>query len=68
MDSITIVGDDFERISQALSRALDSGTDYVVVSGGLGATSDDVTKEAIAKTTDKKIKLDQKVLGWIRVS
>lgn len=66
VDSITIVGDDPERISQALSRVLNSGTDYVIVSGGLGATPDDVTIEAIARTIDRKIKLDQKVLGWIK--
>ena len=42
-----MVGDDVSRIVIALRRALEDA-DVVVVSGGLGPTSDDVTREAVA--------------------
>ncbi len=43
---ILIVGDDLYRIEQAVRFALDK-SDIVFVTGGLGPTSDDITREAI---------------------
>jgi competence/damage-inducible protein CinA-like protein len=43
----TMVGDDLARMQIALRRALDDA-DVVLVTGGLGPTSDDITREAIA--------------------
>ena len=43
----TMVGDDVERIAAAVRRALEDA-DAVVVTGGLGPTSDDVTRDAVA--------------------
>src|SRR5205085_8536104 len=43
----TMVGDHLERMVVALRRALDDA-DVVVVTGGLGPTSDDITREAVA--------------------
>jgi nicotinamide-nucleotide amidase len=42
-----MVGDDVERIATAVRRAL-ADADVVVVTGGLGPTSDDVTRDAVA--------------------
>jgi nicotinamide-nucleotide amidase len=42
------VGDDVHRIATAVRRALDEA-DLVVVTGGLGPTHDDVTREALAE-------------------
>ena len=42
------VGDDVERLSTALRRCLQDA-DVVVLSGGLGPTSDDLTREAVAR-------------------
>jgi nicotinamide-nucleotide amidase len=42
-----MVGDDLARMQVALRRALDDA-DVVVVTGGLGPTSDDITREAVA--------------------
>jgi nicotinamide-nucleotide amidase len=42
-----MVGDDVERIGAAVRRAL-ADADVVVVTGGLGPTSDDLTREALA--------------------
>jgi nicotinamide-nucleotide amidase len=43
----SMVGDDVRRIAAALRRALEDA-DVVLVTGGLGPTSDDVTREAVA--------------------
>jgi nicotinamide-nucleotide amidase len=45
--SSTMVGDDLPRMLVALRRALDDA-DVVLVTGGLGPTSDDITREAVA--------------------
>lgn len=42
-----MVGDDVERLAVALRRALDDA-DVVVLTGGLGPTSDDLTRDAVA--------------------
>ncbi len=43
----SMVGDDVERIATAVRRALDDA-DVVVLTGGLGPTSDDLTRDAVA--------------------
>jgi nicotinamide-nucleotide amidase len=45
--SSVMVGDDLPRMHVVLTRALEDA-DVVVVTGGLGPTSDDVTREAVA--------------------
>lgn len=45
--SSAMVGDDLARMQVALRRALEDA-DVVVVTGGLGPTSDDITREAVA--------------------
>jgi nicotinamide-nucleotide amidase len=42
-----MVGDDVDRIARAVGRALEDA-DVVLVTGGLGPTSDDVTRDAVA--------------------
>ncbi len=42
------VGDDVDRVARALRRALEDA-DVVVVTGGLGPTVDDLTREAVAQ-------------------
>ena len=44
----TVVGDNEERLSQALETAI-GRSDIVILSGGLGPTEDDLTKETAAK-------------------
>jgi len=70
--SIGIVGDDLYRIENLLRYALDRA-DIVIVSGGLGPTSDDLTREAIQEAIGvpliyneewlKKLKREFKKLG-----
>lgn len=44
---ITIVGDDLEQLSEAIREALER-SQVVIITGGLGPTPDDITREAIA--------------------
>ena len=43
-----VVGDNQERIVEALRHAL-SHSDVVIVTGGLGPTQDDITRQAVAR-------------------
>jgi nicotinamide-nucleotide amidase len=54
----TTVGDEAEKIAPAVREALDR-TGAVITTGGLGPTSDDLTKPAIAKIFGRAMKLDE---------
>ena len=54
----TTVGDEPERIASAVREAIDR-TGAVITTGGLGPTSDDLTKPAIAKIFGREMKLDE---------
>ncbi|HEX2693426.1 MAG TPA: competence/damage-inducible protein A [Gemmatimonadaceae bacterium] len=56
----TTVGDAAEKIAAAVSEALDR-TGAVITTGGLGPTSDDLTKPAIARIFGRKMKLDESI-------
>lgn len=49
-----IIGDDRDRLADAVRRAL-AGSGLVILSGGLGPTEDDVTREAVAQALDRKL-------------
>ncbi len=53
----TTVGDEFENIADAVRGAL-SRVDLVFVSGGLGPTSDDITRDAVADVLGRGIIVD----------
>jgi len=48
------VGDNIERIAEAISGALERA-DAVILTGGIGPTQDDVTREAIARATSDSL-------------
>ncbi|HMJ17093.1 MAG TPA: competence/damage-inducible protein A [Gemmatimonadaceae bacterium] len=54
----TTVGDEAGKIAQAVREALER-TGAVITTGGLGPTSDDLTKPAIAKLFGREMKLDE---------
>lgn len=56
----TSVGDNEERLTMALQAAL-SRSDVIILSGGLGPTEDDLTKEAVAKVMGYECYEDQDV-------
>jgi nicotinamide-nucleotide amidase len=58
------VGDDLGHICEAIDRAL-SRSDVTITSGGLGPTSDDLTREAVAKVLGEEMKVDPASLDWL---
>lgn len=58
----TTIPDEIETIQSAVREALER-TDIVVVSGGLGPTSDDITREALAALYGRKIVLSPEGLA-----
>lgn len=59
------VGDDPSAIGGAVDRALADG-DLVVVTGGLGPTPDDVTREAVAALLGRPLRLDLELEAALR--
>ncbi len=62
----TTVGDNLERITAVLRQGLER-SDLVLVTGGLGPTVDDVTRDAAALATDRELALDAECLASIEV-
>src|SRR6059058_2662877 len=58
------VGDEAETIARAVNEALDR-TGAVITTGGLGPTSDDLTKQSIATIFGRGMILDQEHLAWM---
>ncbi len=61
---MTTIGDNEKRIAQVIVNALNR-VDLVITTGGLGPTVDDVTREAIAKATDRPLVFRQDLLEQI---
>lgn len=61
----SVVGDNPSRLKDALALAL-SRADLVVMSGGLGPTKDDLTKETVAEYFGLPLELDAEALRTIR--
>ena len=61
----TTVGDNAGRIAEAVRFAL-TRADFVLTTGGLGPTVDDVTREGIAQATGRELVMDETLLEQIR--
>ena len=51
------VGDNLDRLADTIQRALER-SDVVIITGGLGPTEDDVTREAIARVLGEEMRVD----------
>ncbi|NOZ63972.1 MAG: competence/damage-inducible protein A [Caldiserica bacterium] len=60
-----IVGDEREHLTRILKDSL-SHYSQIFVTGGLGATEDDITREAISSSVNKPLVLDKKLLKEIK--
>lgn len=60
----SVVGDNPKRLREALADSF-SRADLVILSGGLGPTYDDLTKETVAAYFGRKLVRDESVLGEI---
>lgn len=63
--ALSYVGDDEPRIRELLARA-GQRSEFVLVSGGLGATDDDITARTAASFFGRPLVLDQDLLAFIR--
>jgi nicotinamide-nucleotide amidase len=61
----TAVGDTVVAIAAAVREALDR-TGAVITTGGLGPTSDDLTRDAIAEVFARELVVDESHLEWMR--
>jgi nicotinamide-nucleotide amidase len=61
----TTCGDDADLIAASVRDALDRA-DGVITTGGLGPTSDDLTKPSIAALFGRRMVLDEEHLAWMR--
>ena len=61
----TTCGDSAESIAGAVREALERA-DGVITTGGLGPTSDDLTKPSIAALFGRRMVLDEEHLAWMR--
>jgi nicotinamide-nucleotide amidase len=63
---MTTVGDDPEKLSTALTEAL-THAEFVIITGGLGSTEDDITNEIVADTLHRPLCLDKEMFKQIKV-
>jgi len=61
----TVVGDNSERLRETLALAL-KRADIVILTGGLGPTKDDLTKETVAQVLDLPLELHEESLERIK--
>jgi nicotinamide-nucleotide amidase len=55
-----VVGDERDRLADAVRRAV-CGSQFVIVTGGLGPTEDDVTRDAVAQALDRKQRFHEEI-------
>ncbi len=60
----TIVGDERARLTESIEGAV-GRSQIVVVTGGLGPTEDDVTRDSVAAALGRELIFNQEVCGWI---
>ena len=54
-----VVGDNPKRLEEAVKQAI-SRSDIIIFSGGMGPTTDDLTKEVVSKTFGLKLVMDER--------
>jgi len=62
---VIVVPDDVDEIAMEVSRAREMA-DFVLVTGGLGVTHDDVTAEGVAKAFRRKLELNDEAVETMR--
>jgi nicotinamide-nucleotide amidase len=62
---IATVGDDPDKVSQALKEAVED-SNFVIITGGLGSTEDDITNEIVANALNRPLCLDRQMFEHIK--
>jgi molybdenum cofactor synthesis domain-containing protein len=63
---VTTVRDRLGEISEAIKEALQREPDFLITTGGIGPTFDDMTLQGVAKALGRRIKLDKEAVRFIR--
>ncbi len=58
------VGDNAARLTACIRESM-SRADILILTGGLGPTDDDLTREAVAEATGRELVLDEGQLNWL---
>lgn len=61
----TLVPDELLEIIRAIQASLSEGPDLIFTSGGLGPTQDDITLQAVAEATNRKLELNKDAYDMI---
>jgi nicotinamide-nucleotide amidase len=59
-----VIGDDRDRLADQVRQSM-ARSAILILSGGLGPTEDDVTREAVAQALDRKLVFDTAVADWL---
>jgi len=65
---VTVVNDDLDEISSAVKEALARKPNTLIITGGLGATYDDMTFQGVATALGKKVVLDTRAVEMLKKS
>ncbi len=65
VSEIRTVGDNYDTLSSVLRAAI-KRSNFIIVTGGLGPTEDDLTTEIVSKALERPLFLDQTVLEHIK--
>src|SRR6266851_10117040 len=60
-----VVADDVDELARVLDGAL-AWADLIVVTGGLGPTEDDITRDAVARVLERPLDVDEQIAARIR--
>ena len=59
-----VIGDDRDRLAAQVRQSMGRSA-ILILSGGLGPTEDDVTREAVAQALDRKLVFDTGIADWL---
>ncbi len=65
MNMKMLVGDDMEQLTWAIKNS-SKRAQLVVITGGLGPTEDDITREATANALKKELVFKEEIMEWIK--
>lgn len=66
VERLTILPDHPERIAAEIQRTTRESVDYLLMTGGIGPTHDDRTREAVALGLDRECTPHEEVIEWLR--
>ena len=59
-----VIGDSRDRLAAQVRQSI-GRSDILILSGGLGPTEDDITREAVAQALDRKLVFDTEIADWL---